>query len=103
MRSRLVTRWGCVPRRFAMLVLGLLSFGFTLGVSVHDAGAVSARGENACRRDYSRFCSAYSLGSTKLKNCMRANGKRLSKRCMRALVDSGQVSRRKLRKRRRRR
>lgn len=56
----------------------------------------------ACSGDYKRFCGKYQIGTTKLNNCMRANGKRLSSVCVRELVDKGMVPRSLLRKARRR-
>lgn len=76
----------------------VLAIGFTAVVAPVDARAVSQRVKNACGSDYSRFCSAYKVGSAKLRQCMRSNRRRLSKRCLRALVDAGQISRRAARK-----
>lgn len=56
----------------------------------------------ACSGDYKRFCQSYKVGTTKLDQCMRANGKRLSRVCVRALVDNGMVPRSLLRKARQR-
>lgn len=57
------------------------------------ANAVSARVENACANDYSRFCPSYAVGSSQLRQCMRAAGRKLSPRCIDALQDSGEISR----------
>ncbi len=57
----------------------------------------------ACSNDYSRFCPRYKIGTSKLNRCMRSNGKRLSKVCVRALIDHGMVPRSLLRKARQRR
>lgn len=56
----------------------------------------------ACSGDYKRFCGRYKIGTSKLNQCMRSNGKRLSRVCIRALVDNGMVPRRLLRRARRR-
>ncbi|MCH9808593.1 MAG: hypothetical protein K0U74_12755 [Alphaproteobacteria bacterium] len=56
----------------------------------------------ACSGDYKRFCKGYTIGTAKLNSCMRAKGKRLSRVCVRALVDHGMVPRHLLRKARRR-
>lgn len=56
----------------------------------------------ACSGDYKRFCQRYKVGTSKLDQCMRANGKRLSNVCVRALVDNGMVPRSLLRKARQR-
>ncbi len=66
-----------------------------------SAHAVTKRVEINCKRDYKRFCSKYSIGTTALRKCMEANGRRLSRKCFRALVDAGQVPRKYLRRRRR--
>ncbi|MCB1520174.1 MAG: hypothetical protein KDJ37_06315 [Hyphomicrobiaceae bacterium] len=58
-----------------------------------DSGPFSAAVRRACKRDYSSFCPNYSLYSTELRRCMQAAGKRVSKRCVRALVDAGEVPR----------
>lgn len=78
-------------------VRGLLAAILVAG-TVGSAGAVSERVKNACANDYYRFCPNYEIGSTKLRNCMRTQGKRLSKACIDALVDSGELPRRSVRK-----
>lgn len=59
------------------------------------AGAVSQRVKNACKNDYFRHCPAYNVGSPQLRTCMTKAGKRrqLSRRCLRALIDHGEVPR----------
>ena len=56
----------------------------------------------ACSGDYKRFCGKYEVGTSKLDQCMRANGKRLSRVCVRELADHGMVPRSLLRKARQR-
>lgn len=56
----------------------------------------------ACSGDYKRFCAKYEVGTTKLDQCMRANGKRLSRVCVRELADHGMIPRSVLRKARQR-
>jgi len=60
--------------------------------------AVSSKVENACAGDYSRFCPSYAVGSSQLRQCMRAAGKKLSPRCVDALMDSGEISRKSARR-----
>ena len=57
--------------------------------------AVSQRVKHACKSDYFRHCPAYAVGSPQLRTCMTKAGKRkqLSRRCMRALIDGGEVPR----------
>jgi hypothetical protein len=57
-----------------------------------NASAFSLRVQLACAGDYYAHCSAYSLGSPKLRSCMRAVGNGLSKGCVDALVGAGEVS-----------
>ena len=57
-----------------------------------QANAVGARSRIACLSDYRTFCSAYGVGSTELRRCMRANGAKLSSQCVRALVADGEIS-----------
>ena len=57
-----------------------------------QANAVGARSKMACLSDYRAYCSAYGVGSTELRRCMRANGAKLSSQCIRALVADGEIS-----------
>lgn len=58
-----------------------------------DKGPFSARVRNACKSDYNRFCPNYNLYSHELRRCMQAAGRAISKGCVRALVDAGEVPR----------
>ncbi len=59
---------------------------------VSQAHAISASVRLACAADYFSYCSQYSPGSSEVRQCMRANGTSLSKRCINALVAAGEVS-----------
>ncbi|MFM7084161.1 MAG: hypothetical protein ACKOW3_04040 [Hyphomicrobium sp.] len=59
----------------------------------HSAEAVRAKVREACRDDYLRFCPAYEPETPKGRQCMRQAGRRLSKQCLDALSDSGQIRR----------
>lgn len=63
-----------------------------LGGGHSDAHAVSARVKMACAGDYFSFCSQHSPTSPAVRQCMRANGLKLSNRCVNALVAAGEVS-----------
>jgi len=63
-----------------------------LAVSVLEAGAVSMRTKLACRIDYRSYCSSFKMGSNELRQCMSANGPKLSKKCINALVADGEIS-----------
>lgn len=69
----------------------LVFFGVHLA-TVTEAGAVSLRVKLACRNDYFTHCSMYSPGSTQVRQCMRKVGRKLSSRCLDALVEAGEVS-----------
>jgi len=56
------------------------------------AAAVSGAVRNACISDYLSYCSQHPVDSRALRQCMRAAGPRLSKRCVGALVAAGEVS-----------
>lgn len=58
-----------------------------------QAGAVSLGVKMACAADYYAYCSQHAVGSPGVRQCMRANGARLSARCVNALVAAGEVSR----------
>lgn len=79
------------------LMLALMTLGGAALVAATPADAQSARVRSACSSDYHTFCPSYAVGSTQLRSCMRSAGKRLSKACVDALVDSGEVSRKELR------
>jgi hypothetical protein len=45
-----------------------------------------------CRWDYHKYCSEYGLGSSLLTLCFHKNGRNLSKGCVAALIQAGDVS-----------
>lgn len=55
------------------------------------AVAYSDKVQTNCQDDYLKLCSAHPIGSTGMRRCMEANGKQLSRRCVNALVDSGEI------------
>ena len=68
--------------------------GLALCLALHPtptARAVPDSVKVACSSDYNRFCPRYKVGTGKLNRCMRSNGKRLSRVCVRALIDNGMV------------
>jgi hypothetical protein len=68
-----------------------IAFG-VLAVQTSQAGAVSTAVKMACMSDYFSYCSQHDVGSQELRQCMRAAGPKLSKRCVNALVSAGEVS-----------
>ncbi len=79
-----ITRLGFI----AGITVALLAF------EVHSAMAVPSSVKSACKSDYFSYCSQYRPGSAGLSRCMRRNGSRLSRRCVKALVKTGYVSKR---------
>jgi hypothetical protein len=79
-------------RSTARAALALVAAALVIGWSSPDAHAVSQRVKNACANDYFAYCSMHPVGSTKLRACMRANGPKLSKTCVNALIADGEVS-----------
>lgn len=56
------------------------------------AHAVSSSVRTACMSDYFAYCSAHAVGSQALRTCMKANGPKLTPRCVDALVSAGEIS-----------
>jgi hypothetical protein len=56
------------------------------------AHAVSDNVRQACRDDYYRHCSQYSVGTEELRQCMRKVGEGLSAPCLVALVQEGEIT-----------
>ncbi len=46
---------------------------------------------NNCTNDYLAYCKQHSPESTELRYCMEAHRNQLSKQCISALVDAGEV------------
>ena len=65
---------------------------------VTEASAHAQRVIGACKADYKTFCPGYKEGTAALNDCMRAHGGAVSKRCIDALVDAGEVSRAEVRR-----
>ena len=75
----------------AMAVVMLVAMGT-------QAGAYPAYVNKACERDYYRLCAAYSVGTPKLRRCMEAKRRSLSRRCIDALRRARLIPRRYLRR-----
>lgn len=63
------------------------------------AGAASASLTMACASDYLAYCSKHPTEGPGVRQCMRANGNRLSARCVEALIAAGEVSRSEVKRR----
>jgi len=67
-------------------------FAFILMVFPATAGTVTERMKRDCRFDYSRYCKGNKLGSEKLRACMSRSIRKVSNRCVAALVDGGEMT-----------
>lgn len=48
--------------------------------------------QKACAADYKKYCGEYGIETAALRTCMDKNGHSLTKTCVRALIDAGEVS-----------
>lgn len=72
-------------------MLAALALATTVAMTAGSASAYSDRIRKACAGDYQNFCSQYVPESTQARRCFESNGKSLSKPCVKALVDAGEV------------
>ena len=60
-----------------------------------DAGlAYSKKVEKACKGDYKRLCPQYKPASAQMRACMEAKSNEISNVCIQALIDDGEIDRR---------
>jgi hypothetical protein len=61
-----------------------------------EAGAEQSRYsqalQQACMADYKKLCGEYGIETAALRTCMDKNGHSLTKTCLNALIDGGEVS-----------
>ncbi|MEQ1613939.1 MAG: hypothetical protein ABL904_14430 [Hyphomicrobiaceae bacterium] len=67
------------------------------GISV-PAGAFSKRVQKACHADYKNLCPQYRSNSPQLRTCMEAKANEISWSCIEALIDSGEVDKKRVRR-----
>jgi hypothetical protein len=63
-----------------------------LCLTASGASALGFKTQLSCASDYYSYCSQHSVGTPGLRACMRANGPRLSKSCINALIADGEIS-----------
>lgn len=72
------------------IALALFAFAAAaLSGSAHAAYSKKVR--DACNSDYQNYCSQYVPESTQARRCFESNRKVLTKGCIRALIDAGEV------------
>jgi hypothetical protein len=73
--------------------ISLAAFVLALGLAgAAQAGSYSKAVQKACGADYHKYCGEYGLESAALRVCMDKAGHNLSKSCVNALVQAGEVS-----------
>ncbi len=70
----------------------LAAFAVVFTLTPDPAGAVTERMKRDCRSDYKRFCAKYTLGSEGLRACMSRSIRKVSNRCISALVAGGEMT-----------
>lgn len=63
------------------------------------AGAFNKRVERACLNDYKNLCPKYRTSSPQLRACMESQANAISWGCIQALIDSGEVDRKRVSRR----
>lgn len=84
---------------FSRSIVRLALGGMALTAFVAEASAVDARVRAACTGDYLSYCSQHDPDGAGVRQCMRANGARLSSGCVNALIAAGEVPKQQLAKR----
>jgi hypothetical protein len=59
---------------------------------VAEADSYSKAVQKSCAADYHKYCGEYGLESAALRGCMDKAGENLSQACVKALIQSGEVS-----------
>ena len=72
-------------------IAGAAAF-LSFAATADEAAAVSLKVKLACASDYYAHCSQHAVGTPGVRQCMRANGPKLSRSCISALVAAGEVS-----------
>lgn len=78
-----------MPSRLSMYFAAVCAAAVIAG----PASAYSGRVKSACKSDFYRFCPSYKVGSSQLRTCMRSAGGNISRRCIDALANAGEISR----------
>ena len=73
-------------------LISTMVFGAALVALASSALAYSSAVKGACRTDYKRFCGVHAIDDPALRRCMDRAGSSLSRSCVIALVNSGQVT-----------
>ncbi len=77
------------PASFRILAAAIALGSVALQASQASAASLSV--QLACAADYYAYCSKHDPDGPGVRACMRANGMKLSTRCVNALVAAGEV------------
>jgi hypothetical protein len=80
---------GGLPSRTTWLVACAVVLG---GAGVVQADNYSRAVKQFCAADYHKYCGEYGIETAALRLCMDKAGNSLSKACVKALIQSGEVS-----------
>jgi hypothetical protein len=86
--------------KYLLIVTVLLAFS-TGTAKAEKAHTYSKAVQQACASDYHKHCSEYGIETEALRLCMDRSGHSLSKTCVHALVDAGEVSKDEVERRKR--
>ena len=75
--------------RNALVIICMLVF---VSPAAAEQSRYSKAVQEACVADYKQYCGEYGIETEALRLCMDKNGEKLTKACVRALVDAGEVS-----------
>ena len=84
----------------AHLFIAVVVLTFSVG-SAMAQHTYSKAVQKACANDYHRHCPQYGIETEALRLCMDKAGQALSKTCVNALVDAGEVSKDEVERRKR--
>ena len=83
-------KWAEMSRGFgSRAVLAVAAAMIAMGGIAGSADAVPRKVKRECRDDYKQFCPSYKVGTSRMRSCMRSNGRQLSWSCYQALKDAG--------------
>jgi hypothetical protein len=80
----------------ALAVVAMTGIG--VAAPVVPAGAFSKAVQKACRADYKNLCPQYRVNSPQLRTCMESKSSEISWACIEALIDSGEVDKKRVRR-----
>jgi hypothetical protein len=70
----------------------LIALALICGVGAAEAGPITKVVKDKCAADYHKYCDEYGLETSALRVCMNKVGQSLSRGCVDALLETGEVS-----------